>query len=296
MARIRADLMLLFAAFIWGTAFVAQKTANETMGPVLFVGCRFLLSALLLAPMAWFERRRNPDPLPPGSWRLAGIIGVSLFGGLALQQIGMVTTTASNAGFITAIYVVMVPVAAWALSRATPRLSVAAGCALSLAGAWLLEGGVPLTQWNRGDLIILASDALQAVQITLVERFLARASRPLLLSFAQYTVIGILGLALGLATEPFDIGGIRQALPAILYAGLLSGGVAFTLQIVAQRHTPAAEAAIIMSLESVFAALAGAWLLGDRLGSTALAGCATILLAVIVVQLAPLLRSKKAEA
>ena len=295
MARLRADLSLLLAAFIWGTAFVAQKTAIGTIGPLLFLGCRFLISAALLAPLALFESRRRTDDLTASDWKLALAVGLSLFCGMAIQQIGIVSTSATNAGFLTAIYVVMVPVVGWVLLRSRPRLMVVASCCVSLVGAWLLEQGGAGTAWGTGDLLVLGSDLFQAVQIILVERFLARHSRPLLLSFLQYAVITVLAFAGAFIVEPIPLAGIWAVMPSILYAGVLSGGVAFTLQIVAQRHTPAAEAAIIMSLESVFAALSGAWLLGDRLAPTGLFGCGLILAGVLLVQLVPLLRRNPLE-
>ena len=217
------------------------------------------------------------------------IIGFSLFIGVAGQQIGIASTTATNAGFLTAIYVVLVPVVGWALHRSKPSLAVVAACAVSLAGAWMLEQGGEVQPWGFGDLLILASDIFQALQIILVERFLARRGRPMLLSFLQCAAITALALPLALVFEPLSWSGIEAAGPAILYTGLLSGGIAFTLQIVAQRYTPAAEAAIIMSMESVFAALAGAWVLGDRLGPAGYIGCGLILAGVVLVQVMPLL-------
>ena len=295
MARLRADLLLLLAAFIWGTAFVAQKTAVATIGPLLFLGCRFLISTVLLAPLAFRESRKREDALTGSDWKLALMVGLSLFGGMAIQQIGIVSTSTTNAGFLTAIYVVMVPVVGFALHRSRPSLVVAASCCVSLAGAWLLEQGGESSAWGTGDVLVVVSDLFQALQMILVERFLARHSRPLLLSFLQYAVITVLAFAGAFAFEPISLSGIWIVMPAILYAGALSGGVAFTLQIVAQRHTPAAEAAIIMSLESVFAALSGAWLLGDRLGTIGLFGCALILAGVLLVQLVPLLRRNNLE-
>jgi len=295
MARLRADLLLLLAAFIWGTAFVAQKTAVATIGPLLFLGCRFLISTVLLAPLAFRESRKREDVLTGSDWKLALTVGLSLFGGMAIQQIGIVSTSTTNAGFLTAIYVVMVPVVGFALHRSRPSLVVAASCCVSLAGAWLLEQGGESSAWGTGDVLVVVSDVFQALQMILVERFLARHSRPLLLSFLQYAVITVLAFAGAFAFEPISLSGIWTVMPAILYAGALSGGVAFTLQIVAQRHTPAAEAAIIMSLESVFAALSGAWLLGDRLGTIGLFGCALILAGVLLVQLVPLLRRNNLE-
>ena len=295
MIRLKADLSLLLAALIWGTAFVAQKTAVATIGPLLFLGCRFLISTALLAPVAWGETRRRTEPLSGSDWKLALGVGLSLFAGMAIQQIGIVSTTTTNAGFLTAIYVVMVPPVAWVLLRKRPTWLVVASCSVSLVGAWLLEQGGESTSWGLGDALVLFSDIFQAVQIILVEKFLARHSRPLLLSFVQYAVITVLAFAGAFAFEPIVPAGIWAVMPAILYAGVLSGGIAFTLQIVAQRHTPAAEAAIIMSLESVFAALSGAWLLGDRLAPAGLFGCALILAGVLLVQLVPLLRRNTLE-
>jgi drug/metabolite transporter (DMT)-like permease len=287
MNRLKADLSLLLAALIWGTAFVAQKYANETMPPVLFVGCRFILSALLIAPLALWETRKIAQPLARRDWSYGIQIGLCLFASVAGQQIGMVTTTATNAGFLTALYVVMVPVIAWLMHRHAPSWSVVGACCVSLLGAWLLAGKGSVGGWNGGDLLVVFSDIFFALQIILVSRFLRKGDRPILLSFMQYLVSGIVGLALGILLEPVHIAGILAAGPAILYAGLLSGGVAFTLQIVAQRHTPAAEAAIIMSLESVFAAIAGALVLGDRLQTGGIIGCVLILAGVVLVQLVP---------
>jgi drug/metabolite transporter (DMT)-like permease len=287
LARLKADFSLLAAAAIWGTAFVAQKSATAHLGPLLFVGCRFLLSALLLAPLAWIEARGPAQILAPGDRRLSVAIGLCLFATMALQQIGMETTTATNAGFLTAIYVAIVPLVAWQVTGAMPRLTVAVACALSLAGAWLLERNGTAHGWNSGDLWVLLSDLFSALQIVLVGIFLGRSNRPFLLCVTQYALTAALGLAFGLWREPVAPTALGAALPAILYAGLLSGGVAFTLQIVAQRHTPAAEAALIMSLESVFAALAGMLVLGDHLRITGFAGCALILLGVLLVQVVP---------
>jgi drug/metabolite transporter (DMT)-like permease len=296
MNRLRADLLLLLTAFIWGTAFIAQKNANESMAPVLFVGSRFLLSALALIPLAWYEARKGTIPLSRKDIVQALLVGLCLFSGAALQQIGLMTTTATNGGFLTALYVVIVPFVVWLLMRQPPRGIVVLACAISIAGAWLLADNGQARTWSLGDMLVVAADLAWAVAIVLVSIFLQRSHRPFFLSFVQYAVTAVLGLAAGLIFEPVSMPGIASALPAILYAGLLSGGVAYTLQIVAQKHTPAAEAALIMSLESVFAALAGAVLLQERLTLLATVGCALILLGVVVVEAGPaLLRGMKSS-
>jgi drug/metabolite transporter (DMT)-like permease len=293
MNRLRADLLLLLTAFIWGTAFIAQKDANQSMGPITFVGSRFLLSALALIPLVIYEARRNPPPqarsLSRRDWLQALIVGLCLFAGASLQQVGLVTTSATNGGFLTALYVVIVPFMVWGLNGRRPRLLVLVACAVCIWGAWLLTDDGTERHWSRGDLLVLLADFAWALAITVIGDFLERTPRPLFLSFAQYSITAVLGLAAGLLFEPFSLPGTGAAMPAILYAGLLSGGVAYTLQIVAQKHTPPAEAALIMSLESVFAALAGAVMLDERLTLLAAIGCGLILLGVVLVEAGPAL-------
>lgn len=287
MTRLRADLLLLLTALIWGTAFIAQKHANATMGPIAFVGARFLLSALVVLPLALYESKREPAPLTRRDIWLAVLIGICLCVGSILQQTALKTTSATNGGFLTAIYVVMVPFTAWLLMRQPFRASVLAAGVISVAGAWLLTGGGALQALAPGDTLLLISDVVWAFAITLVGIFMKRVNRPLFLSLMQYSVTAVLSIVAALIFETNTWNGIQAALPAILYAGALSGGIAFTLQIVAQRHTPPSEAALIMSLESVFAATAGAILLGERLGPMGLAGCALILLGVVAVEVGP---------
>lgn len=296
MNRLRADLLLLLTAFIWGTAFVAQKDANQSMGPITFVGARFLLSALALLPLVAYEARRTAAPLARLDWLQAGLVGLCLFAGACLQQVGLLTTTATNAGFLTALYVVIVPFMLWTLTRRRPRLLVLAACGVSILGAWLLADDGTARHWSLGDVLVTLADFAWALAIVVIGLFLERSHRPLFLSFAQYAITAVLALAAGLLFEPFRTDGVGAALPAILYAGLLSGGVAYTLQIVAQKHTPPAEAALIMCLESVFAALAGAAMLHERLTGPAALGCALILLGVVMVEAGPaLLRRLRPE-
>lgn len=289
MNRLRADFLLLLTAIIWGTAFIAQKDANQSMGPVLFVGARFLLSALMLLPLAIYETKKYESILSRKDLMQACLIGLCLFSGAVLQQIGLVTTTATNGGFLTALYVVMVPFIVWLLTRQRPRSIVMLACVIAIIGAWLLADSDQAKTWTLGDLLVVLADVAWALAITLIAIFLQRSNRPFFLSFIQYAVTAVLALIGGLIFEPVVMPGIVSAVPAILYAGLLSGGVAYTLQIIAQRHTPAPEAALIMSLESVFAALAGALLLSERLTPWGAAGCALILLGVLIVELGPVL-------
>ena len=292
MNRLRADLMLFLTAFIWGTAFIAQKDANLSMGPITFVGSRFLLSALVLIPLVIYERGRNPGSLSRRDWGQAILVGLCLFAGAVLQQIGLLTTTATNAGFLTALYVVIVPFMVWGMTRQRPRGLVIAACAVSIWGAWLLTDDGSARHWELGDILVVLADFAWALAITVIGDFLQRTHRPFFLSFAQYSITAVLGLAAGFIFEPFAAAGVVAASPAILYAGLLSGGVAYTMQIVAQRYTPPAEASLIMCLESVFAALAGAVMLHERLTLVAAIGCGLILLGVVMVEVGPVLMKR----
>lgn len=292
MTRLRADILLLICALIWGTAFVAQKNPASTHWPLLFVSSRFLLSALLLAPLALWESRKSGASAPASrrDLGLAVAIGLCVCVAGSMQQVAMTSTTATNGGFLTAVYVAFVPFVVWLVARTPPRGMVLFACAITVAGAWLLAQNGQARSWSRGDLVILASDLVWALHITLVARFLGRLNRPFLLCFVQYAVTALGSGLAGFASESASLDELRAALPAILYAGIASGGIAYTLQIVAQRYTPAPEAALIMSLESVFAAVAGAALLHERLTPVAMAGCVLILLGAVMVELAPALR------
>lgn len=287
MTRLRADALLLLTAIIWGTAFVAQKAGNEAMDPVAFVGVRFLLSTAALAPLAFLEWRRASAPLTRADAALLLLIGGCLALGAILQQLALVTTTATNAGFLTALYVVLVPFTTWLLTRQLVRPLVLAACVVSLLGAWLLTTGGAALTWAPGDVQLFVSVVIWAFWISFIAIYLQRTHRPFLMAFVQFGMTALVALIAAPLAQADAFAGAADAVPALLYTGLLSGAVAFTLQGVAQRYTPPAEAALSMSLESVFAAVAGALLLGERLGPAALAGCALILFGVALVEIGP---------
>jgi len=290
MNRLQADLLLLLTAFIWGTTFVAQKEAVALLGPLSFVGVRFAFAALLLAPFAWFEASRAGAP--PSRRDLLGslLVGLVLCLGCWMQQVALETTTAGNAGFLTAVYIVIVPLVSWAFTGQRPRRVVLVATLLAICGAWLLTGGGSLSSWTRGDLIVLASDLVWASHINLVSHVSRSSSRPLLLATIQSAVTGLVTLPAALVLEPLDLAAVTAALPSLLYASVLSSGLAYTLQVIAQRHTPAAEAALIMSLECVFAAIAGAIVLHEAFGPAQRIGAALILASVVLVEAGPILR------
>ncbi len=296
MTRLRADALLLFTAMIWGPAFIAQKIGNESMGPMAFVAARSLLSAAMLLPFALYEKKRQTEPLTRRDYAIVIAVGLLLFTGGSLQQIAMMTASATHGGFLTALYIVIVPFASWIMTRERVRPLVVAACVVSITGAWLLTYRGEQGSWQTSDILLVVSDFAWAFWIVLIGLFLKTAQRPFFLAFMQFAITGVVALPLSLIFEHTTLPGLQTALPALLFTGIISGGFAFTLQIFAQKHTPPAEAALIMSLESVFAALAGAWLLGERLGYLAMIGCAMILAGAIVAEVVPtLMRGRNAK-
>ncbi len=295
MSRGRANVLLLVAALIWGTTFVAQQLGMAGVGPLMFTGVRFLLGALVVLPLALREFARLADRgirLEGSDLLAASGLGVLLCLGVVLQQIGIAGTSVSNAGFLTALYVPLVPLLGWVIHRQIPHLSlwpVALGC---LIGTFLLGGGT-YTGFNAGDFWVISSTLFWAAHVLWVGRVAARKGTPILVAFTQFVVCGLLATGAGLALETTTLTGLQTALPTILYGGLLSVGIGFTLQVVAQRHSRPAEAAILLSSEVLFAALAGALYLGERLAPIQLAGGLLIFACIVGVQVLP--RPQKTE-
>lgn len=289
MNRGLANGLLLLVALIWGTTFVAQKLGMDAVGPLTFTGARFLIGALVILPLAWREHLR----LQQTGVRLDGRdvakwcgLGVLLFFGVVLQQVGIEGTTVSNAGFLTALYVPLVPVLAWLLGHECPHRAVGLAALSSVVGTFLLGGG-HFDGFNAGDLWVIASTLFWAAHVLWVGRVAANKGAPIQLAVVQFVVCGVLASALALWVETVTPTGLWHALPAILYGGLLSVGVAFTLQVVAQRHTRPADAAILLSSEILFAALAGALYFGERLTAIQSVGGLLIFTAMVGVQLVP---------
>jgi len=286
---LKSDALLLVAAFFWGTTFVAQRKGMDHMGPMTYNALRFCLGAVTLLPLILWPGLRLAGTRT-GTPRLllwGGLLaGVALFGGASLQQMGLQYTTAGKAGFVTSLYVVLVPLMGLFLGhRCGPSLWL--GVALTVAGLYLLSVTESFTI-ARGDLLVLASALFWAIHVQLIG-YLARRGDPLRIACAQFLVCSALSFLAALAGESITVGAIRAATIPILYGGILSAGVAFTLQVICQRTSPPAHAAIIMSLETVFAALAGWLLLDEHMGWRGLTGCALMLAGLMVVQLPPLL-------
>ncbi len=282
---LKAEFLLLLTALIWGFAFVAQRVGMDHVGPFTYTGVRFLLGALSLLPLLLI-RSRATRPAPPRNWRmiLAGslLAGLFLFAGATLQQLGLVYTTAGKAGFITGLYVVIVPLLGLLWRHPTPPTTWV-GAGLAVAGLYLLTMTDGLTL-AEGDGLVLVGAFFWAGHVQVIG-WLSGRIEPVLLACLQITVCGVLSLGVALAIEPITLRGLQDAAIPILYGGLFSVGIAYTLQVVAQRDAPPSHAAIILSLETVFAALGGWLLLNEVLSGRGLLGCGLMLAGMLLSQL-----------
>ena len=314
LAVLADDALLLLTAAIWGFAFVAQRAGMQHIGPLTFNATRFALGALAVLPLVLARRRAarraaalvSAAQTPPGAPAAAAqvapaaasprrihplpaglLAGAALTGGALLQQAGLVSTTAGKAGFLTGLYVVLVPLAGlfWGQRAGWSRW---VGVLLAACGLYLLSVTRQFTI-ERGDLLVLASALFWTGHVLLLG-WLSPRTDAVALAFVQNAACAALSGAVLPFVEHPSLQDIRAAAVPILYGGLLSVGVAFTLQVLAQRRAPPAHAALLLSTESVFAALGGWWLLGERLGARGLAGCALIFAGMLCAQLPVLLR------
>ncbi|MBD9655392.1 DMT family transporter [Pseudomonas sp. PDM12] len=284
---LRADLLMLVTAMIWGSSFVAQRLGMDAIGPFLYSGLRFALAVVVLLPVIMLLRRRRAQPASPISRPL--LLGGSLMGavlalGINLQQVGLLFTSVTNSGFITGLYVIVVPLLGLLLGHKT-GLGIWLGASLAVVGMFLLSVGDGF-HVASGDLLQLAGALVWGIHVLLVGVFAARHDA-LVLALVQFVTCALISLALALVFEHLPGAAIAQALPAILYGGIFGVAVGFTLQVIAQKHAIASHAAIILSLEAVFAAIAGALLLGESLSTRGYFGCALMFTGMLLAQLWP---------
>lgn len=281
--RLKADITLLVVSIIWGSAFVAQRVAGQMGSVYLFNGARYLLAALVVLPLALRVKRKDKP-----SWTMSRdqykwmiVAGFLLFLGSAFQQAGMVYTTAGNAGFITSLYVVLVPIALFFVWGEKPHWMSIAAVGLAGVGAFLLSTGGRF-EVKAGDALELLGALFWTFHVIVLGKF-ASKFEALSFSVGQLFVCAILNLGVGIFAEPM-MSFNWPLMFAIAYTALFSLGLCYTLQVWAQRHTPPADAALILSLESVFAVISGWLILNERLVLIQIFGCVLIFIAVVLSQ------------
>jgi drug/metabolite transporter (DMT)-like permease len=299
--RARGDLLILLAAFIWGVAFYFQKIAMLDIGPLLFLGMRGAVAALTLLPFAMVEQQRLRRAVTlqlsadverksatgrtdEGSIVPFGLLaGVIFFLAAATQQSGIVTATVTNTGFLTALYVVVTPFLFWIVRRQKPGRITWLSVAFAMVGVWALSGG-SLDALSHGDILIACSSVFWA-SLLIVSGESARYAKPLSYTCIQFFIVAALGLCAAGVVEVIEFSQLAAALIPILYVGVLSSAFTFGIMAIALQHVAAPRASVLLSMETVFAAMAGAALLGERLTWFSWSGAALILLAVFVVKL-----------
>lgn len=286
--RLRGNLLLLVTAIVWGFSFVAQVAGGKHVEAFTFNGTRFGLGALSLLPLIALldSRASRGSAARRTSWRAAlvpGVVaGLVLFVASWLQQRGMESTSAGNGGFITGLYMVLVPVIGLALGQRT-RWWTWAGIVLAVTGLYLLSVKEGFTM-SPGDALVLGGTLFWAAHILIVDRFAGRLD-PLRLSVVQFAACSVYNLLAAPMLETHPYGGLPDAVVPVLYGGLMSVGVAYTLQVVGQRDALPSHAAMILSLESLFAAVGGALLLGETMSVRGYVGCALMMAGILLSQM-----------
>ena len=332
---LRADILLLITAAIWGFGFVAQRSGMEYVGPFAFNGIRFILGSLSLLPFILIRRSRlirsGSSPLPFSRLCLSCLlVGSCLFIAVLFQQLGIIFTTAGNAGFITGLYVVFTPIAGIFLGRKT-GLPTWIGSVLTLIGLYFISVAGSFGSINPGDILVVVSVFFWTAHVLLIDRLMNNANKreitidPLELSAGQFAVCGLLSMICAFAIEPFIVPVVEKIDPSllsaglfewkpfailisavssgtilfpveaiipILYGGLASVGIAYTLQVVAQRDAPPAHATIILCFEGCFAALGGVLLLAEKVGGWTLLGFVLMLAGMLATQWAVIVKGR----
>ncbi len=291
--KLRGSLCLVIATTIWGSAFIAQSVGMDYIEPFTFQTVRCFLAVVFLLPVIWlFDRDKKAyfqSWANPHLWKTGIVCGIALFVAAGLQQVGLVYTSAGKAGFITAMYIVLVPILGLFFRKApSPAAWVSVG--LAVLGLYLLSC-MGVAEINTGDLCLMVCALFFAIQITLVDRMAGQLDG-LRLNCIQSLVCAVLSGVMMLFTETPDMDNILVCWLPLGYAGVLSMGVAYSLQIIGQKYVEPTPASLIMSLESVFAVLFGWLLLNERMAAHELLGCALVFAAVILSQI-PVPNQKK---
>jgi drug/metabolite transporter (DMT)-like permease len=281
----------LLCTFIWGTTFIAQDTGMDTIGPLTFNGTRFLIGFLTIIPFAiLYEKKKIIQEINKNKklfYKLLFWVGTFLFFGTYIQQTALLYTDVANAAFFTIFYVPMVPIILFLFFSKSLHWSIWPSVLFCVIGVYLLSD-FSNTTVRLGDSLVIICALFWSLHIIFIGIFIKNFNLPLFFGALQALIVSIISIFFAIFFETITISNILNESISIIYAGALSGGIAFTLQIYAQKNISAAPAAIIFSLEGVFAAVA-AWIILDQfLGINNIAGCLLILSAVLLSQLAPI--------
>ena len=293
MSKTVSLLSALLCTFIWGTTFIAQDTGMDNIGPFTFNAVRFFVGFLAIVPLAFLfevKKFKSEFKLDFKTFAvLSFLIGLSLFLGSALQQVALLYTDVANAAFFTIFYVPMVPIIIFLFRKKTIHWSVWPSVVLCLIGGYLLTNFYDATV-RLGDTLVVLGALFWSTHIIFTGIIVTKYNLPLTLGAIQTLLVALFSFVIGFMYEEFIIENILNEIDSILYAGILSGGFAFVLQIYAQKNITPAPAAIIFSLEGVFATIAAWFLLNQILGINNLLGCFFILCGVLLSQLLPLIK------
>ena len=293
MSKTVSLLSALLCTFIWGTTFIAQDTGMDDIGPFTFNAVRFFVGFLAIVPLAFLfevKKFKSEFKLDFKTFAiLSFLIGLSLFLGSALQQVALLYTDVANAAFFTIFYVPMVPIIIFLFRKKSIHWSVWPSVVLCLIGGYLLTNFHDATV-RRGDTLVVLGALFWSTHIIFTGIIVTKYNLPLTLGAIQTLLVALFSFVIGFIYEEFIIENILNEIDSILYAGILSGGFAFVLQIYAQKNITPAPAAIIFSLEGVFATIAAWFLLNQILGVNNLLGCFFILCGVLLSQLLPLIK------
>ena len=281
MSRLSANILLLLAAALWGAGNVSQKTILDHLGPFTAVALRCLIGAVVVLPFCWREFIDQRGGAGRRSWWPALTIAILFTLAIALQQCAYGSTSVTNASILVNTTVVMTPLAGWLLLGERPALMVALAATVAFAGAYLLGGGSPASL-QPGDLICLASAAVYSIWIIVVGVWARLGDAGSVIP--QFLAAGLVCGLLGVALEPISLQMLQAALPDLIVLGVMATGAPYAIQALAQRYTPANDAAVVMSAEGVFGAAAGGLMLGERLGPVETCGAIIILISVGLVQ------------
>ncbi|HBF38598.1 MAG TPA: EamA family transporter [Firmicutes bacterium] len=296
--EMRSNLLLLLTAAIWGFAFVAQRIGSKYVGSFTFNGVRFALGGLSLVPLLIFSLRNSPAAVqqtgqrPVSSFRAGIIAGSILFAGASLQQIGLAHTAAGKAAFITGLYIILVPILGIFLKQHS-HISVWIGAVLATTGLYLLSVTQNFTI-TLSDLLELVGAFFWATHILVIDYYTKKV-HALKLCIIQFLTCSVLSMLAAFSFETISLSSLRLALIPILYGGLCSVGIAYTLQVFAQKHAKPSHAAIIMSMESVFASLGGYIILQENLGGRGYLACILMLAGMLISQLPTIFTSPKSN-